>query len=50
MAEHLRRFEAEEGVGFIGKAQERAAVSAPRSGVALGPASLTRGSSNRQQW
>jgi hypothetical protein len=38
MAEHLRRFEAEEGVVFIGKAQERAAVfrtekrRSPRSG------------------
>jgi hypothetical protein len=38
MAEHLRRFEAEEGVVFIGKAQERAVVfrtekrRSPRSG------------------
>src|SRR5215813_9358212 len=50
MAEHLREFDQDEGVMFIGKAQEKTPVFRPRSAGARGPVSPIPGSCARPPW
>ena len=50
MKEQLRRFDKPEGVGFIGKAQEKTPCSAPSGGATPRPDNAILGSFARRRW